>query len=117
MKVTGLDLPDNCSLKFHANGIEVRVSINISRELAKFCPPEKVTRGDKYLVYWVKQDISLPFCSAKNLEMTYNKLLNTAMQNVRMRKREMLESQIVNLQDRYRQINIDFNEVSYSTTG
>ena len=99
MKISGLSLPDNCSLNFHANGIKVRVSLNIEPELLKYVPKGKSAKGDKHLVYWCAKDIPLKYCSAKNIEDTYHNLLNRAMQNVREMKREMLKDQIQKLQN------------------
>jgi hypothetical protein len=97
MKITGLSLPDNCSLNFHANGIKVRVSLNIEKGLLKYITRDKVSKGDKHYVYWCAKDIPLKHCSAKNIENTYMYLLNNAMINVRKYKQYMLEEQINNI--------------------
>lgn len=106
MKISGLNLPDNCSLHFHANGIKVRVSLNIEPELLKFVPKGKSSKGKNFLVYWCAQDIPLKQCSVKNIEETYKWLLNKCMQNVRRMKQEMLEKQISQLQSK--QIKLNF---------
>lgn len=98
MKTSGLDLPDNCTLIFHANGIKVRVSLNIPRELRKFIPKERLHKADEFFVYWIQKDIPLEFCSVKNIKDTYEHLLNITMQNIRMRKQEFLQHQINKLQ-------------------
>lgn len=104
MKTSGLDIPDNCTLIFHANGIKVRVSLNIPKELRKFIPKERLHKADEFFIYWIQKDIPLEFCSAKNIKDTYEYLLNVAMQNVRMRKQEFLQSQINNLADKITQL-------------
>lgn len=104
MKTSGLDIPDNCTLIFHANGIKVRVSLNIPKELRKFIPKERLYKADEFFIYWIQKDIPLEFCSAKNIKDTYEYLLNVAMQNVRMRKQEYLQSQINNLAEKVIQL-------------
>ena len=104
MKTSGLDIPDNCTLIFHANGIKVRVSLNIPKELRKFIPKERLHKADEFFVYWIQKDIPLEFCSAKNIKEVYEHLLNTAMQNVRMRKQEFLQHQINKLQQMQTQL-------------
>ena len=43
MKTSGLDIPDNCTLIFHANGIKVRVSLNIPSVISFIGDQEKLT--------------------------------------------------------------------------
>lgn len=104
MKTSGLDIPDNCTLIFHANGIKVRVSLNIPKELRKLIPKERLHKADEFFVYWIQKDIPLEFCSAKNIKEVYEHLLNIAMQNVRMRKQEFLQYQINKLQQKQTQL-------------
>jgi len=95
MKISGLpELPDNCSLKFHANGVRVRVSLNIEKELIPLVPKGKLQRGSKFFVYWCAEEIPLIYSTPKNINMVYENLLNRAMRNVRQMKKEMLDSQI-----------------------
>lgn len=106
MKISGLDqLPDNCSLHFHANGIKVRVSLNIERELLPYIPKGKVDRGDKFYVYWCSKEIPLAFCTPKNIRETYEYLLNNTMRNVREFKKQHLDSQIKKLESAQKEIN------------
>lgn len=100
MKIYGLSLPDNCSLHFHANGIKVRVSLNIEPELLKFVPKGKSAKGDKFFVYWCSINLPLEKCSAKNIEDTFSHLLNVAMQNIRKMKKLMLDDQIRRLEEK-----------------
>lgn len=98
MKISGINLPDNCTLTFTANSIKVRVSLNISKSLLKFVPKGKYSKGATHYVYWVSQDVELKYCSPKNLRGVYSDLLYKAMANVRRMKIELLNSQINSLE-------------------
>jgi len=106
MKTLGLDLPDNCTLKFNANGIEVRASLNVPKDLFRFLFKGNVHKAPSYLVYSLKYQVNSENVSAKNIRKIYDYLLNNAMRNVREAKRKSLKSQIKNL--KATQIKIDF---------
>jgi hypothetical protein len=99
MKVYGFDIPDNCSVSFHDQGIRVRVSLNVPEELQPFIPKESLAKGKEFCVFWVSQDIRWKECSKSLIEKSYHLLLNRVMQNVRVKKQELLERQIVKLKE------------------
>jgi len=99
MKISGINFPDNCSLHFHANGIKMRVSINIEKDLIPFVPNGKLQKGDKFFVYWCATEVPLKYCTPKNLSETYNYLLNRVMINVRRMKQEKLHAEINKLEN------------------
>ena len=105
MKTQGLNLPDNCTLKFHANGITVHASLNIPKELLKYISKGRVYKSEHHLVYFLEKEIPLKYCSSKNIREVYLFLINKAMQNLRERKKEMLTNQILRLKEKELKVN------------
>lgn len=104
MKTLGLDIPDNCTLIFHANGIKVRISLNIPKELRNFIPIDKTHKATEFYIYWVQFDLESKYCNDKNIRSIYNKLLNAAMRDVRVAKQKFLQHQINKLQQTQTQL-------------
>jgi hypothetical protein len=99
MKVYGLDIPNNCSVSFCDEGIKIRVSLNVPEELKPFIPKESLAKGQEYCVFWVSQELKWRECSKARIVQSYYLLLNRVMQNVRVKKQELLQHQIDQLKE------------------
>lgn len=80
----------NTSLEFNANGMWIRVSLNIEPGLAKYLSPNNVQRGAKRTVYCLKSFIESDMICKQNLEVLQSMLLNNCMKNVRKAKEKRL---------------------------
>lgn len=76
----------NTSIEFTANGIYVRVSLNIEPGLAKYLSPNNVTRGKQRTVYALRSFIESDLVCKSNLETIQSALLQTCMRNIRIAK-------------------------------
>jgi len=76
----------NTSISFNANGVFLRVSLNIPPDLAKFLSPNNVTKGKHRHVYALKMHIESDMVCKNNLESVHNMLLNNCMKNIRKAK-------------------------------
>lgn len=95
-----IDLPENCELKFNGNGVEVRVSLNVPKPLAKYVSKNNLHKGNKFYVYSLKKQIFSKDITLNNIYDTYNSLLNRAMINMRNYKVQQLKDNIKLLEGR-----------------
>lgn len=95
-----IDLPENCELKFNGNGVEVRVSLNVPKPLAKYVSKNNLHKGNKFYVYSIKKQIFSKDITLNNIYDTYNSLLNRAMINMRNYKVQQLKDNIKLLEGR-----------------
>jgi len=109
MKIVGLKLPENCTLTFHANGIDVRVSLNVEKDLLPWLPAERIHKGTMF-VYWIRDTIPLEYCSPKNICSMYNILLKRAMIRVREAKERRLRTEIRYFEELHNQLKLEFDE-------
>jgi len=105
MKIHGISLPDNCTLSFHANGVKVGVSLNISKKLLGLMPRNNVWKGNKMFVYVLSKEIPLKYSTPKNMKAAYEHLLNKAMQNIRLKKLELIDDEITQLEQCQQKLN------------
>ena len=95
-----IDLPENCDLTFNGNGVEVRVSLNVPKPLAKYVSKNNLHKGSKFYVYSIKKQIFSKDITLNNIYDTYNLLLNRAMINMRNYKVQQLNDNIKLLEGR-----------------
>ena len=95
-----IDLPENCELKFNGNGVEIRVSLNVPKPLAKYVSKNNLHKGNKFYVYSLKKQIFSKDVTMNNIIDTYNLLLNRAMINMRNYKVQQLNDNIKMLEGR-----------------
>lgn len=95
-----IDLPENCELKFNGNGVEVRVSLNVPKPLAKYVSKNNIHKGRKFYVYSLKKQIFSKDITINNIIDTYYLLLNRAMINMRNYKVQQLNDNIKLLEGR-----------------
>lgn len=95
-----IDLPENCELKFNGNGVEIRVSLNVPKPLAKYVSKNNLHKGNKFYVYSLKKQIFSKDITMNNIVDTYNILLNRAMINMRNYKVQQLNDNIKMLEGR-----------------
>jgi len=93
-----IDLPENCELKFNGNGVEVRVSLNVPKPLAKYVSKNNLHKGSKFYVYSLKKQIFSKDITMNNIIDTYYLLLNRAMINMRKYKVQQLNDNIKKLE-------------------
>lgn len=86
----------NFHIEVHPNGTTVWVSLNIELEMKKHLSPNNIFKGEKFWVYALKKEVE--DMNYKNLEATYNELLNRAMINCREAKKLVLDEEINKLQ-------------------
>ena len=94
---SNLELPDNVTLNFDANGVSVVVSLNIPKELVPFMPKENMHKGKEFNVYSLKMYIPSANISKKNILEVHSILLLKLMSNIRKYKIEWLKHQVRNL--------------------
>lgn len=95
-----IDLPENCELKFNGNGVEIRVSLNVPKPLAKYVSKNNLHKGNKFYVYSIKKQIFSKDITLNNIYDTYYSLLNRAMINMRNYKVQQLKDNIKLLEGR-----------------
>jgi len=76
----------NTSIEFTANGMWLRVSLNIEPNLAKYLSPNNVSRGKLRTVYALRNFIETDMICKNNLEQIHNMLLTNCMKNIRNAK-------------------------------
>ena len=92
---TNLQLPDNVTLEFTGSGVKVRVSLNISPELAKYVSINNLYKRNKMYTYALSYHINSRDVTKGNIEKTWKWLLSRCMENVRKYKAVMLTAQSV----------------------
>ena len=90
---TNLQLPDNVTLEFTGTGVKVRVSLNISPELAKYVSVNNLYKGNKLYTYALSYHIDSRDITKSNIEKTWRWLLNRCMESTRNHKAVMLAAQ------------------------
>jgi hypothetical protein len=90
---TNLDLPDNVTLKFDANGVFVRVVLNVPKELVPYISPNNRSQGTTFNTYQIHQHIPSIHISYKTIMEVYQVLLTRAMSNVRAYKAKYYEAE------------------------
>lgn len=76
----------NTSIEFDANGVWLRVSLNIPPQLAKHLSPNNVQKGKYRIVYCLKSHIQSDMVNKNSMEITQNMLLTNCMNNIRNAK-------------------------------
>ena len=90
---TNLQLPDNVTLEFTGTGVKVRVSLNISPELAKYVSVNNLYKRNKLYTYALSYHIDSRDITKSNIEKTWRWLLDRCMENTRKYKAVMLTAQ------------------------
>lgn len=107
MKTSGLILPENCNLHFHANGIIVRVSLNIPRNLVSKFDKQRIFKGNDMFVYSIEKELEWEYCSPKNITQVYNLLVTRAMKNIRGKKIQKIKEEVTNLKKVEKQLKLE----------
>ena len=89
MKIVGLNLPDSATITFHANGIKVKVALNIPKEIVPFVSKNNLQTG-KVNTYFLEKNVPLNVCTARVLKETFYLLLERAKRNINDYKREVM---------------------------
>lgn len=76
----------NTSISFNANGMWIRVSLNIEPSLAKFLSPNNVVKGKLRTVYAIRSFVESDMICKQNLEQIHKMLLDNCMKNIRNAK-------------------------------
>lgn len=87
----------NTSLEFTATGMWMRVSLNVSAEIASRLSPNNVSRGQYYNVYALKSFIETDMICKNNLEQIQKMLLDNCMKNIRTAKAKCNEQKSKNV--------------------
>lgn len=90
---SNLNFTDNITLEFDANGVTVRVCLNVSPEIAKYVSPNNLVKGGTYNTYVLKMHVASKNITHKNLTLVKDTLLKTLMSNIRLLKSKYLKSE------------------------
>lgn len=88
MKIEGLSIPDNCTLKFNADGVIVRIDISIEKRIAKYASPNNVSFG-RTCKYHIEKQIPSAKISAKNINCLCRLLIDRAKKNIDSYKKDL----------------------------
>lgn len=77
---------ENTSISFDANGMWVRVSLNIPPGLAKHLSQNNVQKGKARTVYALRQHVSNDMVCRNTVETVHRLLLTNCMNNIRKAK-------------------------------
>lgn len=102
---SNLELPDNVSLNFDANGVFVRVVLNIPKELVKYVSPNNLSKGGTFNTYQIQQHILSSNISKNVIMEVYRVLLARAMANVRGYKSKYYEDASIKFHNRALELN------------
>lgn len=78
----------NTSIDFDANGVCMRVSLNIPPSLAKHLSPNNVNKGKHRTVYALKQHVCNEMVCRNTMETVQKLLLTNCMNNIRKAKKK-----------------------------
>lgn len=76
----------NTSIEFTANGVWMRVSLNVEPKVAKHLSPNNVTRGKQRTVYHLRSFIESDMICKHTMESVQRMLLDNCMNNIRKAK-------------------------------
>lgn len=79
----------NTSIEFTANGVWLRVSLNIVPSVAKHLSPNNVIRGKQRTVYCLKSFIESDMICKYTMESIQRMLLDNCMRNIRNAKEKL----------------------------
>lgn len=102
---TNLELPDNVTLNFDANGAFVRVVLNIPKELVKYVSPNNLSKGGTFNIYQIQQHIPSSNISKNAIMELYRILLARAMSNVRGYKAKYYEDASIKFHNKALELN------------
>ena len=81
---TNLAIPDNCILIFSKEGLEMRVTLNIPKDLVGYVPKFYLDRGKKFNTFVLRSKVT--DCTHGGIHSKYNSMVRTAMRMVRYYK-------------------------------
>ena len=84
----------NTSIEFTANGVWMRLSLNIPPDLGRYLSQNNVVKGKHHWVYGLKCFVESDMVNKKNLEQVHQMLLENCMVNIRRAKEKMKEKVI-----------------------
>ena len=87
------NLPDNCSVAFTPEGVLVTVILNVSSELTKFLPQDRLNKGFKYVTFCKRE-----YLGEKLLTSVYGRLVRELMVEIRQAKIKALKETIEGIQ-------------------
>lgn len=79
----------NTSIDFDANGIWLRVSLNVEAKVAKLLSPNNIQKGKYRIVYNLKMHVPTDMVCANTMRTTQKLLLNNCMKNIRKAKAKL----------------------------
>jgi lysyl-tRNA synthetase class I len=82
----------NSHVEFNADGVILRISINIEKRMKPYLSRNNVFKAEKHWVYSLSKQIETPCYSS--LKYTYNLLMTHAMINCRAAKQNVLQREI-----------------------
>lgn len=96
-KGVGLYLHENTILNFNGVGMVLRVSLNISPEIAKLLPPSKIKKGEQMNVYFSEYHIPSKYIDVFNVQYVHDCLLKKLMQDIRLAKAKYYQLEADNI--------------------
>lgn len=83
----------NTSISFDANGVWLRVSLNIKPHMAKYLSPNNVQKGKHKHVYNLKMHVPSEMISRNSMENVQKLLLHNCMTNIRKAEAKWMKQQ------------------------
>lgn len=92
VKIKSSPWHENTSLEFTALGLWLRVSLNVTKEVANCLSPNNVAHGKVFSVYALRMFVPTEMVCKQNLEAVQKLLLENCMKNIRNAKAKIRES-------------------------
>jgi hypothetical protein len=103
-----LDLPDNVTLDFNANGVEVFVSLNIPTYLKVYISPNNLYKAKQFYIYKLGFQLESKYITKKNILEVHQMLLVRLMTHIRDYKSLYYKQQAQQLrQHSYKQLTLE----------
>lgn len=81
---TNLAIPDNCILIFTKEGLTMRVTLNIPKDLVEYIPKSYLCKGKKFNTFVLISEVT--DCTYDGIHSKYNSMVRKAMRMVRYYK-------------------------------
>lgn len=92
---TNLNIPDNCTLIFNKEGLEMRVTLNIPKDLVEYVPKFYLDKGEKFNTFVLRSKVIN--CTYEGIHSKYNSMVERAMLLIRYYKLSKLLREIKNV--------------------
>lgn len=89
---TNLAIPDNCILIFTEEGLKMRVTLNIPKDLVEYIPKFYLDKGKKFNTFVLISEVT--DCTRGGIHSKYNSMVRKAMRMVRYYKIVKLSREI-----------------------